>query len=196
MILTDIRHMRVTACDRDINCVGEHVGTLHQFQMEAGICKDCRCIRSAGTCCVVAGLEIPSLAVDALGAIGVTGIGAQVVFRTAILHLDVVGLILVCQVVGLHHAEAGVVTIAVERAVEDIVDIESEREVVTQIEGEVSAGDAEIADILDARDVAEVVIRLVETVCGVEAVGGRRGLGGGVVVGIVGRFFVRIRDRF
>ncbi len=116
------------------------------------------------------------------------------VFRAAILHLDVIGLILICQVVGLHHAEAGVVAVAIERAVEDVVNVQREGEVVTEVEGKVSAGDAEIADILDARDVAEVVIRLVETVSGVEAVGGRCGLGGGVVVGIVGRLRVRIRN--
>lgn len=91
MIFTDIRHMRVTACDRDVNGIGEHVGALHQFQMEAGICKDCRCIRSAGTCCVVAGLEVPSLAVHAFGTKGVACIGAQVVFSATVLHLDVIG---------------------------------------------------------------------------------------------------------
>ncbi len=97
--------------------------------------------------------------------------------------------------VGLHEAEARVVAVTVERVVEDAVDIQGKGEVVTQIEGEVSAGDAEIADILDARDVAEVVIRLVETVRGVEAVGGCRDLGGGVVVGIGERLVVRIRNR-
>ncbi len=64
------------------------------------------------------------------------------VFRAAILHLDVIGLILICQVVGLHHAEAGVVAVAIERAVEDVVNVQREGEVVTEVEGEVSAGDA------------------------------------------------------
>lgn len=50
--------------------------------------------------------------------------------------------------IGLHEAEARVVAIAVERGVEDVVDVEGEGEVVTQVEGEIPAGDAEVADIL------------------------------------------------